>query len=229
MKLEHSFSVPLPPDEAFLVLTDVERIAPCMPGASVSAVTGDEFSGTVKVKVGPIAISYGGQARFLEKNAAERRVVIEANGKETRGGGTAQAIVTSILRPGDEGTVVDVVTDLAITGKPAQFGRGVMVDVGNKILGQFADALAAELREARSVAGGGTPTSDGDAASFAGAAGAQPSMLRTRPTPEAIDLLSAAGGSVVKRLGSAVLAGLAFITFGLVKRRGRKARSNVRN
>ena len=111
MKLEHSFSVPLPPDEAFLVLTDVARIAPCMPGASVQTVTGDEFTGTVKVKVGPITISYGGQARFLEKNAAERRVVIEANGKEARGGGTAQAIVTSILRSGEEGTVVDVVTD----------------------------------------------------------------------------------------------------------------------
>jgi carbon monoxide dehydrogenase subunit G len=229
MKLEHSFSVPLPPDEAFLVLTDVARIAPCMPGASVQTVTGDEFTGTVKVKVGPITISYGGQARFLEKNAAERRVVIEANGKEARGGGTAQAIVTSILRSGEEGTVVDVVTDLAITGKPAQFGRGVMVDVGNKIIGQFADALAAELREARSAAGGGTSTSDGDAASLAGRAGAQPSMLRTRPTPEAIDLLSAAGGSAVKRLGSAVLAALAFITFGLVKRRRRNARTNVRN
>ena len=227
MKLEHSFSVPLPPDEAFLVLTDVARIAPCMPGASVQTVTGDEFTGTVKVKVGPITISYGGQARFLEKNAAERRVVIEANGKEARGGGTAQAIVTSILRSGEEGTVVDVVTDLAITGKPAQFGRGVMVDVGNKIIGQFADALAAELREARSAAGGGTLTSDGDAANLAGGAGAQPSILRTRPTPEAIDLLSAAGGSAVKRLGSAVLAGLAIITFGLVKRR-RNARSSVR-
>lgn len=145
MKLEHSFSVPVPPDAAWRALLDVERIAPCMPGATLTEVSGDEFRGTVKVKVGPITVTYGGTARFVEKDEVGHRVVIEGKGRETRGAGTAQATITGTLIPEGDGTRVDVATDLAITGKPAQFGRGVMADVGAKIIGQFADCLQEEL------------------------------------------------------------------------------------
>jgi carbon monoxide dehydrogenase subunit G len=145
MRLDHEFSVPVSAAQAWPVLLDIDRIAPCMPGATITKVDGDEFEGTVKVKVGPITVTYGGTASFLEKDESQRIAVLEARGKETRGSGTATARVTAQLF--DEGATsrVAVTTDLSITGKPAQFGRGVMVDVGNKLLGRFADCLAKEL------------------------------------------------------------------------------------
>lgn len=146
MQLEHSFSVPVGIDEAWKILLDVERIGPCMPGAVIDSVDGDDFTGTVKVKLGPINLSYKGKASFVEKDEAARRAVIDARGKDARGNGTAAAKVTATLSEADGGTNVQVSTDLDITGKPAQFGRGVMVDVGNKLLGQFADALAATIK-----------------------------------------------------------------------------------
>jgi carbon monoxide dehydrogenase subunit G len=147
VQLENSFTVPVPVDEAWRVLLDIERIAPCMPGAALDTVTGDEFTGRVKVKLGPINLTYQGKAAFVEKDEAAHRAVIDAKGKDQRGNGTAAATITAKLA--DEGgqTRVDVVTDLNITGRPAQFGRGVMTDVGNKLLGQFADKLAAQLGE----------------------------------------------------------------------------------
>jgi carbon monoxide dehydrogenase subunit G len=145
MKLEHSFPVPVPPEQAWGVLLDVQRIAPCMPGATIDTVGGDEFTGKVKVKVGPITLTYSGRARWLERDEGARRVVLQAKGKETRGAGTASATVTGTLREAPDGTRVDVLTDLAITGKPAQFGRGVMADVGAKLIGQFASCLADQL------------------------------------------------------------------------------------
>src|SRR4051794_28029652 len=146
MKLEHSFSVPVGIDEAWKILLDIERIGPCMPGAVIDSVDGDEFTGTVKVKLGPINLSYKGKAGFIEKDEAARRAVIDARGRDARGNGTAAAKITATLAERDGSTTVQVNTDLAITGKPAQFGRGVMVDVGNKLLGQFADALAALIK-----------------------------------------------------------------------------------
>jgi uncharacterized protein len=145
MRLDHEFSVPVSAAQAWPVLLDIDRIAPCMPGATITKVDGDDFEGTVKVKVGPITVTYGGTAGFLEKDESQRIAVLEARGKETRGSGTATARVTAQLF--DEGATsrVAVTTDLSITGKPAQFGRGVMVDVGNKLLGRFADCLAKEL------------------------------------------------------------------------------------
>lgn len=147
MQLEHSFDVPVPVDDAWAVLLDVERIAPCMPGGVLEEVHGDSFSGRVKVKVGPITVTYAGTARFLSKDPATHVVVIDASGKETRGTGTAAATVTATLTPQGTGTRCDVSTDLAITGKPAQFGRGVMADVGGKLIGQFANCLAAEIEQ----------------------------------------------------------------------------------
>jgi carbon monoxide dehydrogenase subunit G len=145
VQLENSFTVPVPIDEAWRVLLDIERIAPCMPGAALDSVTGDDFTGRVKVKLGPINLTYQGKASFIEKDEAAHRAVIDGRGKDQRGNGTASAVITAQLKAQGDTTRVDVLTDLNITGRPAQFGRGVMTDVGNKLLGQFADKLAAQL------------------------------------------------------------------------------------
>src|SRR4051812_12074529 len=147
VQLENSFTVPVPVDEAWRVLLDIERIAPCMPGAALDSVDGDDFTGRVKVKLGPINLTYQGKASFIEKDEAAHKAVIDARGKDQRGNGTAAAVVTARLAEEGAITRVDVLTDLNITGRPAQFGRGVMTDVGNKLLGQFADKLAAQLGE----------------------------------------------------------------------------------
>src|SRR3954467_12395099 len=171
MKLEHDFTVPAPVDEAWKALLDVEKVAPCMPGATLTSVDGDDFTGTVKVKVGPIQVTYKGQARFVEKDDAAHRVVIEASGKEARGSGTAAATVTAVLTAAGDRTRAEVVTDLNITGRPAQFGRGVMADVGAKLIGQFADCLAEEWA-------GGTP---------AGSTGPEPTAPSAAATTSAAE------------------------------------------
>lgn len=145
MELSHSFSVPLDPDAAFDVLTDIDRIAPCMPGATIESIDGDQFAGRVKVKVGPMQITYRGRAEFVEKDRAGGHAVIEARAQETRGSGTANATITADLEHRDGVTEVTVVTALAVTGRPAQFGRGVMNDVGAKLLNQFTACLSNEL------------------------------------------------------------------------------------
>jgi carbon monoxide dehydrogenase subunit G len=147
------------------VLLDIERIAPCMPGAALDSVDGDDFTGRVKVKLGPINLTYQGKASFIEKDEAAHKAVIDARGKDQRGNGTAAATITANLAAEGSITRVHVVTDLNITGRPAQFGRGVMTDVGNKLLGQFADKLAAQLGE-------GDAQGDADRASAAGVTGA---------------------------------------------------------
>jgi carbon monoxide dehydrogenase subunit G len=147
VQLEHTFTVPAELKHAWQVLLDIERIAPCMPGASIDSIDGDDFTGTVKVRLGPIGLTYKGKASFIEKDETAHRAVISAQGKDARGNGTASATVTATLSARGDGTLVEVRTDLNITGKPAQFGRGVMVDVGNKLIGQFADCLAGKLSE----------------------------------------------------------------------------------
>jgi len=157
VQLEHSFSVPVGIDEAWKILLDIERIGPCMPGAAIESVEGDDFTGSVKVKLGPINLTYKGKASFVEKDESAHRAVIDARGKDARGNGTASAVVTATLAESDGTTIVRVTTDLDITGKPAQFGRGVMVDVGNKLIGQFADALAGMLGGTGAADAGGEP------------------------------------------------------------------------
>lgn len=212
MELTHTFTVPVPPAEAFAVLRDIERIAPCMPGASIDSVDGDEFSGKVKVKVGPMQVTYTGTAKFVEVDEEHFRGVIEASGKEARGSGTAKATFAATLtEKGEGGTEVTVVSDLAITGRPAQFGRGVMADVGEKLIGQFADCLAAELgrRDEPEPAGEATASAAAGAAAATGPAGSRtsgPTEDRGRPTDEVLDLLDAAGGSVAKRVVPVVVA-----------------------
>ena len=171
MQLEHKFSVPVPVGEAWDVLLDVERIAPCMPGATVEAFDGETIEGRVKVKVGPIQVTYAGTAKFVEKDESARRAVIDASAKESRGTGTAKASIVAQLVSADAGRATDVTvtTDLAITGKPAQFGRGVMAEVGNKLLGRFADCLAGQLggEEAPGTTGPGVGETAASSASSA--------------------------------------------------------------
>ncbi len=141
MELNNEFEVAIPVAEAWKVLTDVEKIAPCMPGAELREVEGDEYRGLVKVKVGPITASYRGTARFEELDAKAHKAVLKAEGRETRGQGNATALIKATLSPSTKGTKVEVVTDLAITGKVAQFGRGVLADVSGKLLDQFVHNL----------------------------------------------------------------------------------------
>jgi carbon monoxide dehydrogenase subunit G len=169
MELDNSFTVPVPPDQAWDVLLDVQRIAPCMPGATVDEVEGDVVNGRIKVKVGPVSLTYRGTAKFTERDPDARLVVMEASGKETRGAGTAAATVRASLAPdaSGDGTQVTMHTTMNVTGRPAQFGRGVMVEVGGKLVDQFAANLA------QLIAGGsGTDDSGGHASGGAAAVGA---------------------------------------------------------
>ncbi len=145
MELVNEFRVPVAASVAWQVLTDVERVAPCIPGAQLLSVDGDDFTGAVKVKVGPITVSYKGEATFQEKDAAAQRVVIKANGKETRGSGSAAALVTAQLKDEGDATSVVITTDLTISGKAAQFGRGVLADVSSHLIEQFAKNMEADL------------------------------------------------------------------------------------
>ena len=145
MRLDHEFTVPAPIGEVWQAVVDPERVAPCMPGAALTKVEGDRFSGTVKVKLGPISLLYKGNGEFLEKDDAAHKVTIKASGKDSRGAGTAAATVTLTLTEADGGTHGTVATDLSITGKPAQFGRGLISEVGGKILDTFAGCLSGKL------------------------------------------------------------------------------------
>ena len=165
MELEHSFTVPVPEERAWEVLMDVERVAPCMPGATLDSVDGDEIKGRIKVKVGPIAMTYAGTARFTERDPLTHVITLEASGKETRGAGTASATVRSMLESQNGHTHVVVHTTLNVTGRPAQFGRGVMAEVGGKLIGVFAtnlaDMLAAEPARQSGEEGSGEARDDG--------------------------------------------------------------------
>ncbi|MGW1893779.1 SRPBCC family protein [Streptomyces sp. NPDC002004] len=182
MELNHEFTVPVPVDEAWRALLDIERVAPCMPGATVEAFDGRTVTGKVKVKVGPINLTYGGTAVIEEQDDTAHRLVLSATGKEVRGQGTARATVTGTLAEhGDGGTLVSVRTDLSVTGRPAQFGRGVLAEVGDKLVGRFADCLSEKL--------------------------ARPAEENPEPPAEAepIDLVRAAGAPVAKRAAVAAL------------------------
>ncbi|NUS50324.1 MAG: SRPBCC family protein, partial [Nocardioidaceae bacterium] len=146
MDLRHEFTVPAGIDETWAHFQDIESVAGCFPGAVVTEVTGDDFKGSAKVKLGPIALVYNGTGHFVEKDESARRFVLEAKGKDKRGNGTAGATVTaSFAEEGTDATKVEVVTDLAITGKPAQFGRGVIQDVSDRLLQQFVDCLQQQV------------------------------------------------------------------------------------
>jgi carbon monoxide dehydrogenase subunit G len=147
MEMDHSFTVPVSPDRAWDVLLDVERIAPCMPGATVEEFDGEVVTGRIKVKVGPVSLTYRGTAKFTERDADAHVIVLDASGKETRGAGTASATVQASLEPesGGEATKVSMHTTMNVTGRPAQFGRGVIVEVGGKLVEQFAQNLRQQI------------------------------------------------------------------------------------
>ncbi|MEW6477523.1 MAG: SRPBCC family protein, partial [Actinomycetota bacterium] len=164
MELTNEFVVPVAVDEAWKLLTDVELIAPCMPGAQLQEIEGEEYRGIVKVKVGPITAQYKGKATFVEKDDSAHRAVLRAEGRDTRGQGNANATITATLMPEGGGTRVSVVTDLAITGRAAQFGRGVMADVSTKLLGQFVQCLEKNVLAGGAAVAEAAPTGEAAAA-----------------------------------------------------------------
>ncbi|MQY25521.1 SRPBCC family protein [Nocardia aurantia] len=198
MKLENTFGIPVPAADAWKVLLDLERIAPCVPGATLTGSDGDAFQGRIKVKLGPIGLTYNGTIRIVSADEDARIAVLEGGGREARGNGTAKATITCRLVETGDKTEVFVDTDLNITGKPAQFGRGALAEVAGALIGQFADNLADLIIASSSTA----TTSEADSPEPEAAPGAavapasapagnvQPAA---RPAAEPIDLLSAAG------------------------------------
>ena len=225
MELINEFDVSVPVDTAWNVLTDVERIAPCLPGAQLQEIEGDEYRGVVKVKVGPIQAQYKGKATFVERDDATHRAVLEASGRDTRGQGNASATITAQLEPSGDGTHVTVTTDLTVTGKVAQFGRGVMADVSAKLLSQFVDNLEQTVLADAAPAPVAEPTASAPAAAEPAPAAAEPTTGVRRidqPEPEAIDLLEHAGSPVLKRVVPALgVAVAALIVWRIVRRRRR--------
>jgi carbon monoxide dehydrogenase subunit G len=215
MELTNDFRVAVPVERAWAVLTDVELIAPCLPGAQLQEVEGDEYRGIVKVKVGPITAQYKGTATIAERDEANRRLVIDASGRDTRGAGNAKATIIVTMSTEGAGTKVDVATDLTVTGKVAQFGRGVLGDVSTKLMGQFVENLE---RDVLTTAGGGDTSHMGGqyeqalesavaaapapAAAAATPAAEVPSGPRKIDSPEVapIDLFETAGAPITKRL-----------------------------
>jgi len=216
VELNHDFQVSVPIEQAWAVLTDLERIAPCMPGAQLLEIEGDEYRGVVKVKVGPITAQYRGTAKIVDLDATAHKAVLRAEGRDTRGQGAASATVTATLEETDSGTGVHIETDLDISGKVAQFGRGVLGEVSEKLLDQFVRELEAN------VLSGGEPTSSALSASGSsgGSAGTEPTrrVIDSKPAPP-VDLLDAAGGSVLKRILPLVVA---FVLFTVVRRLRRR-------
>lgn len=194
MRFDHDFVVPVPVADAWSLLLDVERVAPCVPGATVHSRTGDEFSGEVRVKVGPMSMSYRGTATIVARDEATRTLVIEGSGRESRGSGTAGVKVSAQLRPADTGTRVLVRAELDVTGRPAQFGRDVLAGVSERLVAQFADRLADQLAESAADESPARPS------------GASPA---DRPSDEALDLL----GLVATPLSKRALVGVGVVAF----------------
>jgi carbon monoxide dehydrogenase subunit G len=226
MKLENEFTVPAPIEHAWEVLLDVDRVAPCLPGATIEGNEGDEYAGTMKIKIGPITASYKGTVKIEEADEAARRAVMRAQARDSRGQGTAAATITSTMQEVEDGTRVHVETDMRVTGPAAQFGRGVMQEVSAKLMGRFADCLAEQMA--------GTPAEP--AAATDGEAGDRPepppgpagdsAEAAAQPTPprqaeEVLDLGAASREAVLKRVAPAALLITALIVIlGIRKRRG---------
>lgn len=209
MKIENTFTVDAPIEEAWELLTNIPEIAPCLPGAKLTDAEDDVYSGGIKVKVGPVTSEYKGSAKFLEKDAENYKAVIDGKGRDVRGAGNAQALITAQMTPVGNQTKVDIETDLKVSGKVAQFGRGVMQDVSTKLLGQFAECLESKIGEPAAI--DGIAAASAEAASTeaapAAAAGAATTTATTTTSEQAVeddddgalDLLDVAGGAVFKR------------------------------
>ncbi|WP_137892963.1 SRPBCC family protein [Ramlibacter sp. 2FC] len=218
MKLDNTFVVPADIDTAWRALLDLEAVAPCMPGATLTGFDGDSFTADMKVKLGPVLMTYAGEGAFVRKDDATYTVVIEAKGKEKQGAGGAKALVTVQLLPsGPASTTATLETDLTITGKAAQFGRGLMVDVSKHLVAQFAANLE-KVIVARNAAA--SPAAQGSAAAtvampelaMAAVAAPRPGAAPAQPSSnEPLDLATIALSPVLKRVGfmSAAVAVLA--------------------
>ena len=211
MELQNEFTVPAPVSEVWKTLLDVNGIAPCIPGATVDRVEGDEVAGRVKVKVGPITASYAGTARFVAKDESAHRFVLEATGRETRGSGSASATVEAQMSEQGSATHVTVGTTLEISGRQAQFGRGVMADVASKLTEQFAACLARKV--SGEDAGKAAPDDRTSARPPAGATAAAAelaaapqasSQAAESPAAESLDLVSTVVKPVAKQAAPAV-------------------------
>lgn len=223
MLIENSFHVALPIDEAWAVLSDLPRIAPCMPGAELTEVDGEDHHGIVKVKVGSINTQYRGTATIQQADAAAHRLVVEARGHETRGQGRASATITAQLTPESDGTTVAVVTELQVSGRVAQFGRGVLQDVSSKLVEQFVDELQQEVAGAPQAALADTVTTGepADATSDSTPTSRSPAPIPARAPAEPVDLLALGGSSVLRRTAPLIASVAALIAvIVLLRRRG---------
>jgi carbon monoxide dehydrogenase subunit G len=231
MDLNHEFTVEVPVDDAWRILTDVERIAPCLPGAQLQEIEGDTYRGAVKVKVGPIQAQFKGQASFVERDDVAHKAVLKGEGRDIGGKGNASALITAELTSlTATSTTVKVNTDLSITGKVAQFGRGAMADISDKLLAQFVVNLN-ELIAAGDVASATAPAAEAPAApasaeapapqatvADAPVAPAEPTVRKIdAPEAEALDLLSISSGVIVKRALPVVAVIAAVVIWLIVK------------
>ena len=218
MELTNEFTVAAPVDQAWAVLTDLERIAPCMPGAQLTEVEGDEYRGNIKIKVGPISAQYKGAATFVSKDDASHTAVLKAEGRDTRGQGNASATITATLTAAGAGTKVVVGTDLTITGKVAQMGRGVLVDVSAKLLDQFVECLEGNVLAA-GVTGSELPHATPPNEAPPEATDAGPRKIDSAEA-KPIDLLGTAGSPVAKRVGPII--GVLVVVLWLLRRRRKR-------
>jgi carbon monoxide dehydrogenase subunit G len=213
MKLENEFRVSVPIDRAWEVLTDIPLITPCLPGATLTDHDADEYKGKIKIKVGPVTADYSGNAVFVQRDEAARHVEISASGRDSRGSGNASAKITADMTSDGDGTKVSITTDLKISGKVAQFGKGMIAEVSGKLIDQFVDCIEQELL--------GEAIIDEVAAESATAPGAAAPPARPRPKQaETLDLMEYAGNSVYKRLIpiAAVIAALIVLRLVLKRR-----------
>lgn len=215
MEMSNEIEVNASASDVWAAFNDVERIAPCLPGAQLTEIEGEEYRGVVKVKVGPVNAQYKGKATFTERNQEAMQVVILAEGRETRGQGNASATITATVEAlGDDRTKVGVTTDLKITGKVAQIGRNLIPDVSAKIMDQFADNLETMLSDSSSDDASSEPDASADDS------GVRPV---SSPEPEAVDLLDVAGPPAAKKFGPiAGLIAVLWIIRKLFKRRKKK-------
>lgn len=200
MNFEDSFLVPVAPDVAWDALTDIERVYPCLPGAQLEEIRDGEFRGLVRIRIGPITATYDGTARFEELDREHARIVIRAEGRDKHGQGMARARINAILEPAGEGTLVRMENDIEITGKAAQFGRGVLGDISKEMLGVFANNLRAQVTP--------SPTSDGAPASESASA-----------EPSAVDALALARAVAARRRRTIVMVLISLTLAVLVLRR----------
>lgn len=225
MELVHDFTVPVPADQAWKLLVDVEKIAPCLPGAAVTSVDGDAFEGGMKIKLGPISMTFKGDGELVEKDETARRVVLKAKGRDAKGNGGAQATVSATLDEHDGVTDVHVLTDLNVTGKAAQFGGGVMKDVSNRMLGQFAENLSQLIQS-----GGASerpPGFNGTSASTSSKPGS--STTFTPANDQGIDAVGLLLGSdAAKRFTAPALVGVTGLLIGYLYGKNRTLERMVR-